>query len=98
MALKIKWTKEARLTYYSVLHYLQEEWSDNEVIDFVDRTDKLILIISKQPYIYKASSYKQIRQAVIGKQNSLFYLVKNEEIILLTFWGNRQNPVKNKYS
>lgn len=98
MALNINWTAEAKQTYGHILEYLQEEWSTKEVEAFIKRTEALLLIISTQPYIFKASAYKQIRQAVIGKQNSLFYLVKNDEIFLLTFWDNRLNPVKNKFT
>ena len=98
MALNINWTAEAKQTYESVLSYLHEEWSIKEVQVFIERTESLLLIISQQPYIFKASAYKEIRQAVIGKQNSLFYMVKNNEIFLLTFWDNRQNPVKNKFT
>jgi len=72
--------------------------SVKEVENFISRTENILSIISQQPYLYKASAYKEIRQAVIGKQNSLFYLVKNDEVFLLTFWDTRQNPVKNKYS
>lgn len=98
MALNIKWTKEAKDTFEKILIYLNEEWSVKEVENFISRTENILSIISQQPYLYKASAYKEIRQAVIGKQNSLFYLVKNDEVFLLTFWDTRQNPVKNKYS
>jgi hypothetical protein len=98
MALKINWTAEARQTHESVIIYLQEEWTDKEVKNFIKRTNYLILHISEHPYLYKASGYNNIRKAVIGKQNSLIYLIQNEEIFLLTFWDNRQNPLKNKYS
>ena len=97
MALNINWTAEAKQTYGNILEYLQEEWSIKEVEVFIERTENLLLIIAQQPYIFKASAYKQIRQAIIGKQNSLFYLVKNNGIFLLAFWDNRQNPVKNKF-
>jgi hypothetical protein len=38
-----------------------------------------------------------MRKAVLGKQNSLFYLVHEPEILLVTFWDNRMDPKKNKY-
>lgn len=98
MALSINWTDEARLTYENILVYLQEEWSPKEIQEFIDRTEKLLLVISQQPYAFKASNYKQIRQAVMGKHNSLFYLVASQQIYLITFWDNRLNPAKNKYT
>jgi len=42
---------------------------------------------------------KNIRKAIIDKNNSLFYQVdkKNRRIYLLTFFDNRQNPKKLKF-
>ncbi len=59
MALNINWTAEAKLTYGNILEYLQEEWSIKEVQGFINRTEKVIQIISQQPYIFKASAYQQ---------------------------------------
>lgn len=98
MALSINWTEEAKLTYENILIYLQGEWSAKEIKDFIDRTEKLLLVIAQQPYAFKASRYKQMRKAVMGKHNSLFYLVTNQQIYLVTFWDNRLNPAQNKYS
>lgn len=98
MALSINWTDEAIKSYENIIIYLQKEWAEKEVRKFINRTANLISNISHQPYIFKASSYKQIRQAVIGKLNSLFYPVKNDDIYLLTIWDNRLDPAKNKYS
>jgi plasmid stabilization system protein ParE len=97
MDLNINWTAEALYTYQNILAYLQEEWTEKDILNFIDRTEKLLKLISQQPYSFKASAYKEIRQAVIGKQNSLYYLVRNNEILLLTFWDNRIDPKKNRY-
>jgi plasmid stabilization system protein ParE len=97
MALKIRWSKKAKTNYDNVLAYLHENWSDKEVEKFINKTNSILTIISHQPFIFKASNYKHIRKAVIGKQNSLFYLVHNSEVYLLSFWDNRMDPKKNKY-
>ncbi|RVU01988.1 hypothetical protein EOD41_08530 [Mucilaginibacter limnophilus] len=97
MAFDVIWSAEAEKSYSKILLYLQKNWTDREVNHFVKRVNILIKNITQQPYLFKPSSTKQIRKAVIGKQNSLFYLVRNHQIILLTFWDNRQHPKKNKY-
>jgi len=97
MALAIKWSKEARITYEGVLSYLKENWSDKEVKKFVRKTESALLVISHQPYIFKSSEHKRIRKALVSKQNSLFYLVRESDIYLITFWDNRMDPKKNKY-
>jgi len=97
MASTVRWSKEAKTTYENVIAYLKENWTDKEIITFINRTEFILTIISHQPYLYKASNHKKIRKAVIGKQNSLFYLVRGSEIYLLSFWDNRRDPKKNKY-
>jgi plasmid stabilization system protein ParE len=97
MALTIKWSIKAKANYDNILSYLHQSWSQKEVEKFINKTDSTLIIISHQPYIFKASNYKRIRKAVLGKQNSLFYLVRESEVYLLSFWDNRMDPKKNKY-
>lgn len=97
MALKIRWTKEAISTYFNSLDYLKENWSEKEVDNFIKRVRKVISYISIQPYQYKAHSPNSIRKALVTKQCSLFFLVKQTEILLITFWDNRQNPLRLKF-
>jgi plasmid stabilization system protein ParE len=97
MALTVKWSKKAKATYESVISYLKENWTDKEAIAFSNRVESIVSNISHQPYLFKASNYKRIRKAVIGKQNSLFYLVKESEVLLVTFWNNWRDPKKNKF-
>lgn len=97
MALKVKWSAEARTTYQRVLDYLTENWTQREVQNFADRTASLLDLISRQPHLFRPSAHESIRKAVIGKQNSLFYQIKGTEIRLLSFWDNRQDPKKNKF-
>jgi plasmid stabilization system protein ParE len=97
MALKIRWSREARSNYEDVLNYLKGNWTDKEVAKFVSKTETVLSLISHQPYLFKESTHKKIRKAVINKQNSLFYLIRDTEIYLLSFWDNRRDPKKNKY-
>lgn len=97
MALKVNWSAEAEETFKNIILYFQQNWTDREVTGFIKRVDSLIYNISQEPYLFQSSSSKNIRKAVIGKQNSLFYLIRNNEIYLLSFFDNRQHPKKNKY-
>lgn len=97
MALKIEWSNEAEQTYLDILSYLENKWSRKEVLAFIKRTEILIDAIAAQPYSFEAARSKNIRKAVIGKQNSLIYQITDTHIYLLTFWDNRQNPAKSKY-
>jgi plasmid stabilization system protein ParE len=98
--MKIKWTPKARNTYFSILDYLDKEWSEKEVIKFIIQVNSILMQISETPKMFKASKSKlNIRRAIITKHNSLYYRVKKreDEIELLAFWDNRQDPTKSQY-
>ncbi len=99
MALVVRWSKEAEDTFNEILDYLVDNWTEKEIKDFVRKSHKVIGQIVNNPYQFKASSYQEIRKAVITKHNSLLYFVNEEDevIDLYTFWDNRQNPKKLKY-
>ena len=94
MAMKISWSPEAEATFSAILNYLEEEWSEKEIRNFVAKTNKVINRISRDPKLFIAFGEEEVRKAVITKQSSLFYSIdnQNEQIILLSFWDNRKNP------
>ena len=99
MALVARWSKEAEDTFDGIIDYLEDNWTEKEVKDFVRKSHKVIGQIENNPYQFKASRFQEIRKAVITKHNSLFYFVNESDkvIELYTFWDNRQNPKKLKY-
>jgi plasmid stabilization system protein ParE len=99
--MEVVWSAKARVTYFSVLEYLEKNWSETEIIRFSRRTESVIQAIQKNPGIFVCSAkHNNIRRAIIDKNNSFFYYVeeKNNRIYLLTFFDNRQNPdnLKNR--
>ncbi len=98
--MKIKWTSRAKTDFNKVLEYLDENWGMKEVEAFIDQTDDILTKIAENPQMFiESTKKKSVYKGFITKHNSLFYSVKHrrKEIILLTFWDNRQNPNKLKY-
>src|SRR5687768_7424824 len=97
---EILWTDKARLTFNQIIEYLIEEWGEKEVKKFVNRTMEMISRLKLHPEMCRPSSKrKNVRIAILSKQNQLIYHYKPEEsrIIILLFWNPRQNPAKLKY-
>lgn len=93
--MQVIWTNRARITYLTVLDYLDEYWTYKELIKFISKTELIIKTIEKNPRIYPESEiFKGIRKAHIDKNNSMFYEIEESKIYLLTFFDNRQNPNK----
>lgn len=92
--MEIIWTQKARNTYWNNVDYLIRYWNENVVDDFENETLRTIEIILKNPTIGRYDEQLKCNIILIVKQISLFYEIKNDKIILLIFWNNRQKPLK----
>jgi len=77
-----------------VLDYLVGRWGPKELEGFMDRTEEVINYIIQNPRQYIYSRQKKAYRALISKHVSLYYRIGTEEIELLVFWDNRQDPDK----
>lgn len=100
MAVVVKWSDEAMETFEKNIQFLILHWTEKEIVNFVKATVEKIKIIEMNPRIYKRSEkHPTIRKCSINRRISLYfkYFPNKKEVILLTFWNNRQNPQKLKY-
>jgi plasmid stabilization system protein ParE len=100
MAVVIKWTNEAKKTFDDNINYLIAEWTEKEIKNFVKQTNNILLKIVAYPEMYSASRKNpKIRKAAINKYIVLYYRYQpsKHEIMLLTFWHNKQDPKKLNY-
>ena len=99
--MKVKWTNEAVETFEQIIENIFINWSQKEVSKFIEQTEQTIELIKNSPYMFVASTKnKQVRKGYVNRLTSMFYQInfKNNEIEILSFWNNRQNPNKNKFS
>lgn len=77
---------------------MQKKWTDKQIKMFVKHTEKTIHILSKNPYLFRASEKEHIHEVLITKHNLLLYqiLPTSNSIELLSFFDTRQNPKKKK--
>lgn len=96
--MKVIWTPKAQETFNSNLDYLITEWGDKVCLDFINRVDEVILRIQQNPNLYPTiTGVENLHRCVVVKQISLYYRVMpNNQIGLITFWNNYQDPEKLK--
>ncbi|HAQ20797.1 MAG TPA: hypothetical protein DCR40_16425 [Prolixibacteraceae bacterium] len=79
------------------LEYLQSEWGETVTRAFVRRTYEFLDLLAEFPEIGSLENpEKQIRGFVLIKQVTVFYIRKNDSIVLLNFYDNRQKPMNKK--
>lgn len=89
---EIVWTKTADIQFVGILEYWVERnkstaYSKKLIRLVTNRTKQ----IAKTPYIYKSTDFKDTRVASLGYYG-LYYKTTDAQIIITSFWDNRQNP------
>ncbi len=99
MALTVRWSLEAEEAFDRIIEYLENNWTEKEIQNFVRKTHMVIGQIENNPYQFKASRFHEIRKAVITRHNSLFYFVNEDDglVELYAFWDNRQDDKNAPY-
>ena len=100
MAILIKWTREANKTFDKNIAYLQNEWTEKEIKNFISQTEFILSRISENPEMYRPSiKGSNVRRVNINRHITLYYQFNsdNKQIFLLTFWHKNRDPKKLKY-
>ncbi len=94
MSLAIRFAVEAEETYDSIVSQLRERWGDKYVVKFEKKLSKVLEIIAKTPLVYPiAQENIETHKCVLHKNCSLFYKVNEDDIEIVYFWDNRQDPL-----
>jgi plasmid stabilization system protein ParE len=97
MALEIFWSKRADNKFDKILDYLNAEWGERVTSAFVKKVYDFLDILVEFPEIGTLENTKRnIRGFVIVRQITIFYKLSGNNIILLNFFDNRQNPKRKK--
>lgn len=95
MDYKIIYSNLATETIDDNLNYLINNWPIKSSTKFLDKVDKTIILLLENPEFYPFwNASKNLRKAIIVKQITMFYEVKQDTIEILLFWNNYQNPEK----
>jgi plasmid stabilization system protein ParE len=90
------WSDDALIDYNQNIDYLLKEWSEKVALEFVEDVEATIELINDFPELYPLTEYLGVRKALVRKQITLFFRIKDEKIYLIRFWNNYQDPKKLK--
>lgn len=97
--MRIVWTKKAQKRLGEILDYIQLEFGDNARQSFRTKTKDFTRLLSEFPEIGTLEiKAKNLRGFQLTKQTRVFYRLKDDRIIILTFFDSRQDPKKNHIS
>lgn len=88
----VVWTRTADLQFIGILEYwVKKNKSSTYSKKLVKLVSERTKQIAEKPLIYKATDFKDIRVASLGNF-SIYYKFSDEQIIVTSFWDNRQDP------
>tara|TARA_B100000378_G_C17872386_1_gene352558 strand:- start:117 stop:410 length:294 start_codon:yes stop_codon:yes gene_type:complete len=97
VALEIIWTKRAINGYDNIIKYLEENWTEREVRNFVKETTKFFELLVLFPEILeKSSRQKNTYRGPMDKHSIITYRVKsrNKQIQILNIRSAKRKPLK----
>ncbi len=89
--MKIEWTLATKYDYWQSIEYLENHWSEKEVLTFINEIAYSLNLLAKGKVIFTKSDYPDVYKMVIIKQITIYYSIENETIYLLRFWNNYQD-------
>lgn len=98
MSKKDLWSPLAESDFRFSLFYLESNWNNAVVNQYLNKIDHLVNQITTNPEQFPlVNNKKKIRKCVVTKHNTIFYREKNDVIEILRIFDTRQNPKKLIY-
>jgi len=89
--MKIEWTLLSKNDYWKNIEYLETQWAEKEVLNFINEVHYSLDLLAKGNVIFVKSDYANTYKMVLIKQITIYYSIENETIYLLRFWNNYQD-------
>lgn len=90
----ISWTDHALSELADTYEYLELNFTEKELKKLSLEIDQVLNLISKNPKLFPFSESLKVRKVVIKKFNTMYYRVNKNQIEIISFFSNRQNPDK----
>lgn len=85
----------ANSTYLQNIEFLETHWSEKEVVSFITKVSDIVSILKMSPQTFKKWEKDiNIHQIEIVKQITLYYQITANNVELLLFFNNLQDPNK----
>ncbi len=94
MTFAIFWSPRSEAEFIEVLTYLESEFGINIAVRCMEDVEQILDYISEFPFAFGSYEDESVRRAVVNKQLSIFYLINEGIVELLSFWDNRRDLEK----
>src|SRR5690606_14528427 len=92
----VELTQNAKMELGKTIEYLEENFSVKEIKKLFQKIESINELIYRNQDLFPKSENNKIYKVVILKFNTLYYRTKNNSVEILSFFSNRQSPIKRK--
>lgn len=96
MALEIIWSIRAEKGFASIVNYLEKNWTEREIRNFMRESQEFFDLLKKNPKLLQPSMKANLYRGPMNRLTILTNKIKPEkrQIILVNIRSSRQNPLK----
>lgn len=92
MVKRIVWTHKANLVFRKILEFYISRNKSPLFSRKLNREIHLLLgLLAKQPFLGLKTDIENVRVFIRGNYK-IFYLIEDEQLVVLLIWDTRQNP------
>jgi plasmid stabilization system protein ParE len=93
---KILWTDHALSELEKTIEYLESSFSNKQLEKLSQKIESIVSLISQNPGLFSKSDKQGVYKVTILKFNTMYYRIQGDNIEILSFFSNRQDPQKRK--
>lgn len=86
-------TPRAERNFDSIVEYIKQKWGERTAKEFVQKVDEIFKLLQAYPLMGQVES-NDIRGFQLSRQTRIFYRIRDNKIIILSFFDVRQDPKK----
>lgn len=86
-------TPRAEKNFDSIFDYINQKWGEKTAKEFVQKVDEIFKLLEEYPLMGQVEN-KDIRGFQLSRQTRILYRIRDNKIIVLSFFDVRQNPKK----
>lgn len=94
MKYHLQYTLQAKSDIIKLYSYLQDQWGNKALEKLDSKIEKVLDSICINPLLFPIIKGHSVRCCVITSQLKLYYTIKGDTVVLLTFFDVRQHPTK----
>lgn len=91
--MQIYLTPRTERNFDSIIKYIRQKWGERTAKEFIKKADQIFILLQDYPMMGQVEN-KDIRGFQLSKHTRILYRIRDNKIIILSFFDVRQDPRK----